>query len=47
MAKFKVHNMYNKSGRTKVAQTMAQHTALKKQGIQIQSLRRKSNGRKN
>jgi len=32
MAKFIVHNMYNKSGRTKVAQTMAQHTALKKAG---------------
>lgn len=30
--KFKVHNMYNKSGRVKVAQTMAQHTALKKAG---------------
>ena len=30
--KFKVHNMYSKTGRTKVAQTMKQHLSLKKAG---------------
>jgi len=30
--KFVVHNMYSKTGRVKVAQTMAQHNALKKKG---------------
>jgi|TARA_R110002167_G_scaffold175821_1_gene375106 hypothetical protein len=33
MAKaFKVHNMYSKTGIKKVANTMAQHNALKKLG---------------
>jgi len=32
MAKFKVHNMYSKTGIKKVAKTMAQHVSLKKQG---------------
>jgi len=30
--KFKVHNMYSETGVKKVANTMAQHTALKKKG---------------
>ena len=33
MAKgFKVHNMYSKTGATKVAKTMKDHLALKKKG---------------
>jgi len=33
MAKvFKVHNMYSKTGKTKVAKTMAQHLSLKNKG---------------
>lgn len=31
-AKFKVHNMYGKTGIKKVAKTMADHLALKKKG---------------
>jgi len=30
--KFKVHNMYSKSGTLKVAKTMKDHLALKKKG---------------
>jgi hypothetical protein len=30
--KFKVHNMYSETGVKKVANTMAQHTSLKKKG---------------
>jgi|TARA_R110002124_G_C8742607_1_gene497545 hypothetical protein len=30
--KFKVHNMYSKTGTKKVANTMAQHLSLKKKG---------------
>lgn len=30
--KFKVHNMYSKTGIKKVASTLAQHNALKKKG---------------
>ena len=30
--KFKVHNMYSPTGVKKVANTMAQHTSLKKKG---------------
>jgi hypothetical protein len=30
--KFKVHNMYSKTGEKKVASTLAQHNALKKKG---------------
>jgi hypothetical protein len=30
--KFKVHNMYSKTGIKKVASTMKQHLALKKKG---------------
>tara|TARA_R100000935_G_C2778284_1_gene140583 strand:- start:611 stop:742 length:132 start_codon:yes stop_codon:yes gene_type:complete len=30
--KFTVHNMYSKTGRTKVAQTMKDHLSLKKKG---------------
>ena len=30
--KFKVHNMYSETGVKKVANTMSQHTSLKKKG---------------
>ncbi len=32
MKKFKVHNMYSKTGVKKVASTLAEHNALKKKG---------------
>lgn len=32
MKKFKVHNMYSKTGIKKVAKTMSDHNALKKKG---------------
>jgi len=32
MKKFKVHNMYSKTGIKKVAKTLAQHNSLKKKG---------------
>jgi hypothetical protein len=32
MAKFKIHNMYSKSGVKKVAKTVKQHLSLKKKG---------------
>jgi len=31
-SKFKIHNMYSKSGTLKVAKTMKEHTALKNKG---------------
>jgi hypothetical protein len=32
MAKFKVHNMYSKTGTKKVVKTMKEHLSLKKKG---------------
>ena len=32
MAKFEVHNMYSKTGTSKVAKTMKEHLSLKKRG---------------
>ena len=32
MAKFKAHNMYSKTGTSKVAKTMKEHLSLKKRG---------------